>query len=157
MPAHARVVLFPWAATAPSEPVRLTPAPRPRQPVLGPRVGVWHTRPPALVGWRLLGANNRELGRGVGASVDEEAALVAVERARSGLARGVRRIGHAAGVGWSWRLLVDDEWLVASSRSYQRQRECTYSVEQFCEWFPTAVTVLPVVRRHRHSARAETR
>ena len=149
MSTHARVVLFPWVvATAVTVP---PPAPvtTPRQRIAAPRAATRSTRGNGLVGWRALGANNRELGRAAFGSTSTAAALDAVELAQTRLGAGVRRIVHHAGVGWSWRILLDDEWLVSSSRRYQRQRECTYSLEQFCEWFPTAVVVLPAPRRPR--------
>lgn len=148
MSTPARVVLFPWlaASSAPAAPFGVTSTPRQR--IMAPRAAS-RSRGNGLVGWRALGANNRELGRAAAGLTSTAAALDAVEVAQTGLATGVRRIVHHAGVGWSWRILLDDEWLVSSSRRYQRQRECTYSLDQFCEWFPAAVVVLPAPRRQR--------
>ena len=146
MSTSARIVLFPWVAAAPVTGT-LPGATTPRQRITALR-GASRSRG-SLVGWRALGANNRELGRAAAGLTSTAAALDAVEVAQTGLAAGVRRIVHHAGVGWSWRITLDDEWLVSSSRRYQRQRECTYSLEQFCEWFPTAVVVLPAPRRQR--------
>ena len=149
MSTSARVVLFPWVAAAPVTGT-LTEATTPRQRITTPR-GASRSRGNGLVGWRALGANNRELGRAAAGLTSTAAALHAVEVAQTGLAAGARRIVHHAGVGWSWRISLDDEWLVSSSRRYQRQRECTYSLEQFCEWFPTAAVVLPALRRQRRT------
>ena len=148
MSTSARVVLFPWVAASPVSVVLPDRTATPRQRITAPR-GANRSRGNGLVGWRALGANNRELGRAAAGLSSTAAALDAVEVAQTGLAAGVRRIVHHAGVGWSWRISLDDEWLVTSSRRYQRQRECTYSLEQFCEWFPTAVVVLPAPRRQR--------
>ncbi len=148
MSTPARVVLFPWIAAAPSSPGLVDTSTTPRQRITAPRAAS-RSRGNGLVGWRALGANNRELGRAAAGLASTAAALDAVEVAQTGLAAGITRIVHHAGVGWSWRILLDDEWLVSSSRRYQRQRECAYSLAQFSEWFPTAVVVLPAPRRPR--------
>ena len=82
----------------------------------------------AGIGWRLLGANNRELGRSALASPDAESAL-------SGDAHIVHdpRTGH-----WAWHLDDDGEVVATSGRGFRHERECRYNLEQFREAAPTA-------------------
>lgn len=150
MSAHPRIVLFPWLSkvTDPGASVsdkivqHPTSAPWRQRNYAAARMA----RGSGLVGWRALGANNRELGRAAQPAIGLEAAIEAVHAVQADLAQAVTRTVREAGVGWSWRILVDGEWVVTSSRRYQRQRECAYSLEQFLEWFPVAAVVLPPPR-----------
>lgn len=90
--------------------------------------------------WRLLGANNRELGRGgvvypnAAACHDAFAALVArCEEAHPNVTAGLRNSA------WSWRLELDGATVAASSRTYQRLRECEYNLDRFREALPCAL------------------
>lgn len=155
MAAQARIVLFSWV---------LTPAAtRPDSPLPGP--SRWTTRPPqarygpgsrrwgaGAIGWRVIGANNRELGRGAlpAGSVDE--ACQAVRAAQLTFDRQMSRVLLDAGAFWSWHMSLDGHPVTVSSRGYHRQRECDYSLEQFRAQFPTA----EVVRRPAHRS-ASTR
>jgi uncharacterized protein YegP (UPF0339 family) len=92
------------------------------------------------VGWRLLGANNRELGRAAIAYPDAEAALSAVADVRELAAVGAAHILHDPATGsWAWHLLADDSRVIATSgRGFRHERECRYNLEQFREIAPTA-------------------
>ncbi len=91
------------------------------------------------VGWRLLGPNNRELGRAALSYVDAESALEAVERVRVLAAGGQAHIVHDPASGlWAWHL-DDDGVLVANSgRGFRHERECRYNLDQFRAAAPTA-------------------
>jgi hypothetical protein len=91
------------------------------------------------VGWRLLGSNNRELGRSAASYPDAEAALDAIRVVRELVATGQAHIVHDPGSGlWAWHL-VDDEVLVANSgRGFRHERECRYNLEQFRAEAPTS-------------------
>ena len=84
------------------------------------------------VGWRLLGSNNRELGRSALSYVDAESALQAVSRVRELADSGEAHILHHRGTTlWAWHL-EDDGVLVANSgRGFRYERECRYNLEQF--------------------------
>ena len=101
------------------------------------------SRGAGLVGWRALGANNRELGRAASPSKSIEEACATVRATQFAFVHTTTRIVRDAGVGWAWRIRLDGECVVASSRAYQRQRECGYSLEQFCELFPSAEVLAP--------------
>jgi hypothetical protein len=82
--------------------------------------------------WRLLGGNNRELGRSAQIYVDAQACLAGAASAREAfssltatLTADVRRAM------WRWRLDAQDGPVAVSSRLYLRQRECSYSLAQF--------------------------
>lgn len=146
MSTEARVVLFAWVAMSQAQ-ATSTPPPQMRPAA---RLARWSPPPPGrstrgsgLIGWRALGANNRELGRSMHPSADVTSALEAVEWVRGGIGRAVTKTLREAGLGCSWRIMIDGEAAAVSSRRYQRQRECAYSLEQFLEWFPSAVIMPP--------------
>ncbi|CAB4849642.1 unannotated protein [freshwater metagenome] len=93
------------------------------------------------VGWRLLGANNRELGRSALSYPDAEEALESVQRVRVLADDGDGHIVHDHIVGlWLWHL--DDRGLAAaaSGRGFRYERECRYNLEQFRATAPVAPT-----------------
>jgi hypothetical protein len=100
-----------------------------------------------LVGWRVLGANNRELGRSAGPFWRVDQAYQAVHEAQAVLERTVTRFWADDLGEWFWNISLDGEQLAVSSRGYRRQRECNYSIEQFREHFPTARVVASHVLR----------
>jgi hypothetical protein len=146
MAAQGRIVLFSWvsapAATRtesrPLGPPRTTggPSPASRGITSPPRGG-------ALIGWRAIGANNRELGRGAHPSRSVDEACQALQAARLTFGRQVARVTLDAEAGWSWHISLDAEPLAVSARRYHRQRECEYSLEQFRAQFPSAEVVTP--------------
>ena len=106
--------------------------------------------------WRLLGRNNRELGRSADTypTVPECVAAVAAVRAEALTASRLLSVDAEHGK-WFWRLEVDGVPTVVSSRSYQRQRECLYSLEQFLAAvnqaeLPAAVRDVPDVTVTQH-------
>jgi hypothetical protein len=112
------------------------------------------------VGWRLLGSNNRELGRSAGHYQDAEAALESIERIRALAPTGEAHIVHSASAGhWVWQLCDGDSLNVAASgRGFRHERECRYNLEQFREAAPVAPSGGPLPAqpswRH-HSAEPE--
>ncbi|NUR58282.1 MAG: hypothetical protein HOV87_06245 [Catenulispora sp.] len=80
--------------------------------------------------WRLVGANNRELGRAPGEA--EAACCVAVADLRAKLPAASARVKVAApSSSWTWLVECEGEVLAVSGRTYLRQRECQYSLWQF--------------------------
>lgn len=91
--------------------------------------------------WRLLGANNRELGRS-GEVFDHVAECEGAIRLlkRSSPNDLDARISFDAGTrGWRWRLTLEARVVAESSRTFSRQRECKYSLEQFMSKLTGAV------------------
>jgi hypothetical protein len=99
------------------------------------------------VGWRLLGPNNRELGRAALAYPDAEAALAAVDAVRRLAPAGVAHIVHeSTATPWVWHLQDDSGLVVATSgRGFRHERECRYNLDQFREAAPTAPASEPSV------------
>ena len=91
------------------------------------------------VGWRLLGSNNRELGRSALAYTDADSAHDSIRRVRAIAADGVAHIVHSQESGlWAWQL-GDVGVLVANSgRGFRHERECRYNLEQFRATAPIA-------------------
>jgi hypothetical protein len=101
-------------------------------------------------GWRLLGPNNRELGRspGVFRSLDECRAAVAALQADAADADVILTPHETTGL-WTWRLDLHGRWVAVAGRAYQRRRECQYNVGQFVLTAPTAHASTGIVARGR--------
>lgn len=99
--------------------------------------------------WRLVGANNRELGRAPEPSGGQSATCCeAVARLQARLPTASGRIKLAGtGTTWSWTVEGDGELLAVSGRAYLRQRECQYSLWQFL----AAAAVATVVTTAEHN------
>ena len=90
--------------------------------------------------WRLLGANNYELGRSTDRFAGMDEAHAAVEDVLGQFEQLVASIEATPSSGrWQWRLLVADQPIAMSSRSFQRERECRYNLGQFLAVAPSAV------------------
>ena len=102
--------------------------------------GGWFTLPEVVAtpnhaewfAWRLLSANNRELGRSYSTFRDTSACAdaVAVLRTRIGDAEPAIVAGLRTGW-WHWAVSVDGVAIAISARSFTRQRECEHNLEQF--------------------------
>jgi uncharacterized protein YegP (UPF0339 family) len=84
----------------------------------------------AEIRWRLLSANNRELGRGVVAYPDAEACLLAIKQLLIALDDLQSRVRRKDGL-WQWVLLADNEHVVLGSHLFDRQVRCELAVSQF--------------------------
>jgi hypothetical protein len=94
------------------------------------------------VGWRLLGMNNRELGRSAHAFPDAESAQAAITRLRADLVQTIGHINHdPIHQSWHWRLDGPDGPIAVSGRGFRHERECRYNLEQFREASPVAPSV----------------
>ncbi len=111
-----------------------------RYQLLGPveaTAGGWrllHGAKSGSVAWRLLGANNRELGRSVAVFADREACEKAIVTVVEQLPLAAVVIAHENSTGtWTWRLDGSGGALARSARGYARQRECRYGLAVFLE------------------------
>lgn len=82
--------------------------------------------------WRLVAGNNHGLGRAANPCPDVQHCLAEVELLRRRL-DSVEAVvlQSGAGSGWTWQVRLDDRLVAVSSRSYQRQREGRYNLDQF--------------------------
>ncbi len=115
--------------------------------------GAWardsHGGPPpsTWTAWRLVGSNNRELGRSYAVFADLVSCIEALDEFQSRASRLVPVVAPDPGQGtWGWRLDLDGQPVAASGRGYRRQRECLYSLGQFSGALPAAVVSMPNTR-----------
>ena len=88
----------------------------------------------ALPAWRLVGGNNRVLGRAPGCFVDFETGYAAVLFLRARIADAVPVLGVAADTGGrTWRLEIDNAVVARSARTYLRGRENLYNLAHFLD------------------------
>jgi hypothetical protein len=100
------------------------------------------------VRWRLLGGNNRELGRGMLAYPDVDACRAGLARTVAELASlvpAVMRVDHSH---WGWRLRADAVDVVGSGHPFDRRPRCEEACARFVELAPhasvrDALTVMP--------------
>jgi hypothetical protein len=91
------------------------------------------------VGWRLLGANNRELGRSAGSYPDAESAHKSIARVRGLADGGEAHIVHDRATGlWAWQLDDSGSLVANSGRGFRHERECRYNLDQFRAAAPSA-------------------
>lgn len=112
-------------------------------PVIAVVGGTWRaaTSPESRkAAWRLLGGNNRELGRSKAVYADDAACRTAVHDFRADLDQAVPLLSRDAQEGtWTWRLSSGSgPTLACSGRSYARERECRYALGAFLASAPTA-------------------
>lgn len=90
------------------------------------------------VSWRLLGANNRELGRGAAVYATETGCLGVISRVQTWVTACVPSVIVRPSGQWCWQLRLDGETVAVSWRVYHRQRECRYNLGQFLSILPEA-------------------
>lgn len=90
--------------------------------------------------WRVVGANNRELGRSAATYPDLASCRDAIAFLREHIDEAEGLLANANDTGlWIWRLNIGQRWMAAAGRSYLRRRECQYNLAQFIAEVPTAV------------------
>jgi hypothetical protein len=85
----------------------------------------------ALVRWRLLSGNNRELGRSVASYPDAESGLIAVKVFVETLDELTSQVRRRDAEGWAWLLLADGEPVATCGRPYDRQVRCEQALANF--------------------------
>lgn len=112
-------------------------------------------RADALLSWRLIGGNNRELGRSPVPLPNAAVCLETIDRLRAGCSRLVPVVQAGVdGRGWRWVTLLDGSVLAASGRAYPRARECRYAVQRFLAAVPRATRISEVTVRRWAPAQA---
>jgi hypothetical protein len=85
-------------------------------------------------GWRLMGANNRELGRSAFSFVSYQQARRAIVELKEGLGRLVQHSTTDPVSGrWGWRLDLDDMAVAMSSRRYERDHDGRLAAAKFVD------------------------
>ena len=106
------------------------------------------TRRPATVEWRLISANNWELGRSAVPVGTLEACLRVVLDLRATIDGFTDEVLADPRGGWRWRLLRDGTPIAVSSRSFLRRVECEATLAQFRK-LAAGAPVLPQLRTFR--------
>lgn len=88
--------------------------------------------------WRLLGPNNREIGRSAQAYTDAPTAKAGIGFLRRQLDHLEARVGCDQSGAWTWRLDLDGRPVAIAARSYQRRREAAFNLAQFLAAAPVA-------------------
>src|SRR5215467_9412659 len=100
-------------------------------------------------GWRLIGANNRELGRNARRFTSYPLARQAVRHLQQHLDLVVRGTYVEPATGrWIWRVDLDDEPIAISGRWYERDHDSRLGMAKFLQLTPDAVLVDGVVTVH---------
>lgn len=92
------------------------------------------------VAWRLLGANNRELGRSAVWYPGIDSCLESVHVLRreiGGVTSAITAVASPGGA-WSWQLTVSGRPVAVAGRPYHRHRECAYNLSHFVAAVPAA-------------------
>jgi hypothetical protein len=87
----------------------------------------------APIQWRLLGGNNRELGRGTGEFVDQESCVLGIKHLKNVIADleiSLRRNDAGA---WGWLLCLGGVSVATSGYRYDRQIRCRQGQAQFVD------------------------
>jgi hypothetical protein len=100
-------------------------------------------------GWRLMGANNRELGRSALSCVSYQQARRAVMQLKEGIGRLVQHSTTDPMTGrWGWRLDMDDLAVAVSSRWYERDHDGRLGAAKFVALTGAAELTEGVVTLH---------
>jgi hypothetical protein len=103
------------------------------------RVGWADAAKPCFV-WRLVGPNNRELGRSAQAYTDAAACRAGISFLRRQLDHLEARVWCDESTRWLWRLDLNGTPVANSARAYMRRREAVFNLEQFLAAVPGAAS-----------------
>jgi hypothetical protein len=106
------------------------------------------TRRPATVEWRLISANNRELGRSAVPVGTLDASVGVVLDLRATIEGFTDEVLADPRGGWRWRLLRDGTPIAVSSRPFLRRVACEATLAQFRK-LAAGASVLPQLRTFR--------
>jgi len=107
-----------------------------------PSGGEWY-------GWRLMGANNRELGRSAASFVSYQWTRRAIGQLQRGAARLVQHSTTDPATGrWGWRVDLDGVAVAVSGRWYERDHDGRLGAAKFISLTVEAVLVDGVVTLH---------
>jgi hypothetical protein len=114
----------------------------PGAPVTSPVRDTWF-------GWRLMGANNRELGRSARSFDSYPLARRAVGQLQQDVARLVPHSAPDPATGrWAWRLELDGVAVAVSGRWYERDHDARLGAAKFVSLSPGAELTDGVVTLH---------
>lgn len=100
-------------------------------PEAGPHFQLYRTTAHGSVRWRLLGGNNRPIGRSALDHPDVPECLAALTDLLDALATLTGRVERQPPNLWIWRLALDGEDLAYSAHPYDRQIRSQHAMAQF--------------------------
>jgi hypothetical protein len=111
------------------------------------------------VRWRLLSANNRDMGRGANSYLDEEACVLGIKVLMADIGRLAATLHRAPDNRWAFRLMSGDQVMVTSAHAFDRRNRCEVAAARFVELAPGAelrpgVALLPPASFARGSVHA---
>lgn len=101
-----------------------------------------------VVRWRLLGGNNRELGRGRESFADPESCWLVIKQLQTDaddVQPTIRRVGSHS---WSWQLMRGDDVIAESSHAYDRRIRCEQAMAHFAAQLRDAVISPEILLTH---------
>jgi hypothetical protein len=104
----------------------------------GLHVQIYSRGPMSPVRWRLVGGNNRDMGRGAREYPDEQSCLVGIKEITANLSSMVCSLVSMPGNRWGWRLSLDGTVMVTSGHSFDRRRRCEDGCARFLQFIPEA-------------------
>jgi hypothetical protein len=111
-------------------------------PVAAPQPGSWY-------GWRLIGANNRELGRSAVSFVSYQLARRAILQLKQGIGALVHHSMTDPRTGrWGWRFDLEESAVAVSSRWYERDHDGRTGAAKFVALTADAEMAEGVVTLH---------
>jgi hypothetical protein len=113
------------------------PADRPSHPS-GQHFQLYRQGIDAPVRWRLLSANNRDMGRGARSFADEDSCLGGIADFVDGVDGLVASLVRAGDNRWAFRLMRRDVLEVTSGHAFDRRTRCERAAARFLELAPSA-------------------
>ena len=98
--------------------------------------------------WRLLGGNNRELGRGSGEFVDVASCRASIDHLKAVLAELEQNVQRRGPNHWSWSLSLAGVRVATSSAQYPRLIRCRQALTQFIDQFGVCMVGTGVMLSH---------
>lgn len=90
------------------------------------------------VRWRVLSANNRDMGRGTKEFADEDACSQGIAEFLASLDGLVVSLARTPENRWSFRLVDQDEIVATSGHAFDRRTRCAHAAAHFIDLVPTA-------------------
>jgi hypothetical protein len=92
----------------------------------------------SVVNWRLLGGNNRDLGRGFESFPDTEACRLGIKNLLAGLDQTETSLVRTEASRWEWRLRQDGQVVARSGHTFDRRTRCDQASLLFLSLAPQA-------------------
>ena len=106
---------------------------------VGPHFQLYTPALSSQVWWRLLSANNRDLGRSVSSYPDTEACILALQSLLLALDALRPLVRRRSATEWHWQLCADESAVINGAHGYDRQVRCEQAARKFIQHAAVAV------------------